>query len=346
MKKKAGKKVSSVTGEAKCVVVIGASAGGNKAVIELVQQISLPTEAAFFVVLHINQPKAHDFFLQRLQKATKLACQLAVSGESIKKGYIYLAPPASHLIVKKNQLLLGFGPPENRWRPSIDVLFRSAAAAYDSKVIGVILTGMLDDGTAGMRAIQRSGGLCIVQDPYDAQYSDMPVAVLNKLAPDYTVALEGMGKVLNPAIKKIASNKIKKVPAEVAKEALLTERAAISFKEMDQLGDRASFSCPDCGGALWEIKNDAVSRYRCHIGHAYTEKNLFDSQSKHLEDTLWLALRMLEEKKNLTLKMAETYKNKGFRSTADIVKERTSVYDEHINRLRDLLFTERNAGND
>jgi two-component system chemotaxis response regulator CheB len=264
----------------------------------------------------------------------------------LKKDFLYLAPADGHLLVKKNRILLGYGPAENRWRPSIDVLFRSAAAAYDSRVIGVILTGLLDDGTSGMWAIQKAGGTCIVQDPADAQYSDMPVSVLNRLVPDYTLPLEEIGKLLVSRIRKTAPKKIEKIPPEVAKEAVLAERAIITFDELDQIGDRSSISCPDCGGALWQMKNDAISRYRCHVGHTYSEKNLFDRQSQKLEDTLWIALRLLEEKKDLSLKMAAKYDAKGFKTTADIVKERSSVYDVHIDRLRQLLFAERHAGSD
>lgn len=346
MNKKPGKKAADVATEPKCIVVIGASAGGNKAIFELVQQIKTPVDAAFFVVIHITQPAAHQYLLQRLQKNTTLTCKVADPDEPIKKDFLYLAPADSHLVVKKNRILLGYGPAENRWRPSIDVLFRSAAAAYDSKVIGVILTGLLDDGTSGMWAIQKAGGACIVQDPAEAQYSDMPVSVLNRLVPDYTAPLEEIGNILVSQIKKIAPKKIKKIPPEVAKEAVLAERAIITFDELDQIGDRSSYSCPDCGGSLWQMKNDAISRYRCHVGHTYSEKNLFDRQSQKLEDTLWIALRLLEEKKNLILKMAEKYDDKGFKTTADIVKQRSSVYDEHITRLRHLLFSERHAGND
>jgi two-component system, chemotaxis family, protein-glutamate methylesterase/glutaminase len=346
MKKKTGKKVSPVTAGPKSVVVIGASAGGNKAITELLQQLKPPVDAVFLVVIHITQPTAHQYLLQRLQKNSMLTCKLAVSGETLKKDHLYLAPTDSHLMVKKNKILLGYGPAENRWRPSIDVLFRSAAAAFDSKVIGVILTGMLDDGTSGMWAIQKAGGICIVQDPANAEYSDMPASVLNKLVPDYTVPLEEVGKLLMSVIKKAAPNKIKKIPREVAKEAELAERAVITFDELDGIGDRSTYSCPDCGGALWQMKNDAISRYRCHVGHAYSEKNLFDRQSQKLEDTLWMALRLLEEKKDLSLKMAAKYDVKGFKTTADIVKERSSVYDVHIARLRQLLFAERHAGSD
>jgi two-component system, chemotaxis family, protein-glutamate methylesterase/glutaminase len=210
MNKKTGKKTTAPATEPKGIVVIGASAGGNKAIFELVQQIKTPIDAAFFVVIHITQPAAHQYLLQRVQKNTTLTCKVAVSDEPLKKGFLYLAPADGHLVVKKNRILLGYGPAENRWRPSIDVLFRSAAAAYDSRVIGVILTGLLDDGTSGMWAIQKAGGTCIVQDPADAQYSDMPASVLSKLVPDYTAPLEKIGKLLVSRIKKIAPKKIKK----------------------------------------------------------------------------------------------------------------------------------------
>jgi two-component system, chemotaxis family, protein-glutamate methylesterase/glutaminase len=346
MKKKTRKKSSKPRASVKSIVVIGASAGGNKALHQLLGQLKPEMDAAFLGVIHITQPQAHQIFLNRLQKNTTLVCKVAVNGEDLKKGHFYLAPADSHLLVKHKKILLGFGPAENRWRPSIDVLFRSAAAEYDSKAIGVILTGMLDDGTSGMWAIHQSGGTCIVQDPADAEYSDMPVSVMNKLKPDHLVPLEEMGETISAAIKKVASKKTKKIPVEVASEAKIAERSVIAFDEMDAIGNRSAFSCPDCGGALWEMKNEAISRYRCHIGHTYSQVNLADRLAEKLEDTLWMALRLLEEKQNLSLKMADQYRSKGFKTTAEIVEDRATMFDKHIERLRALLFTERHAGND
>ena len=174
--------------------------------------------------------------------------------------------------------MLGHGPPENRHRPSIDVLFRSAAATWDSAVTGIILTGMLTDGVAGMNAIRRSGGTCIVQDPIEAEYEDMPQAVLKVLQPDYCISIKKMGSALDTIMKNSEPFKTRDIPDDVKAEASLAERAITRINDMDELGSQSIYTCPDCGGALWEIDNDGVTRFRCFTGHAYNEKDLLQKQ--------------------------------------------------------------------
>ena len=165
----------------KFVIVVGTSAGGMSALSELVGQLKSGMDAAVFVVMHLSRTSISDFLMHRLQPLTQLKCEIATEGAPIKKNHIYIASPNLHLLVKKGSIILGRGPQENRWRPSIDVLFRSAAAAYSTRAIGVVLTGLLDDGTTGMLTIKRSGGTCIVQDPNEAEYPDMPLSVLNNM---------------------------------------------------------------------------------------------------------------------------------------------------------------------
>ena len=171
------------------IIVIGTSAGGLNALSELVSQLKKEWDAAYFVVLHLSRKGISDFLVHQLQQYTTLPCQLGNNDQDIEKGHIYIAIPNFHLLIKKGKVRLGNGPTENRWRPSIDVLFRSAAASYNSHVTGIILTGLLDDGTSGMWAINRTGGTLVVQDPNEAEYPDMPLAVLNRMEADYCITL-------------------------------------------------------------------------------------------------------------------------------------------------------------
>src|SRR5665647_95453 len=175
--------------EPKFVIIVGTSAGGLKALSEFAGQLKPGLDAAVFIVMHLSRTSISDFLMHRLQPLTDLKCEVATEGATIKKGHIYVAAPNLHLLVKKGKIILGYGPEENRWRPSIDVLFRSAAAAYSTRVIGVILTGLLDDGTTGMLAIKRSGGTCIVQNPNEAEFPDMPLSVLDNMEVNYCISL-------------------------------------------------------------------------------------------------------------------------------------------------------------
>src|SRR5687767_14865093 len=153
----------------KFIVVIGTSAGGIRALEELVTQLTPDMDAAFFIVLHLSRKGIGKYLFQRLQENTLLPCQLGQNNEPIQKGKIYIAPPDEHMLVTRGKVIIGRGAQENRWRPSINNLFRSAAATYSGRVIGIILTGMLDDGTSGMASVKRSGGITIVQDPNEAE---------------------------------------------------------------------------------------------------------------------------------------------------------------------------------
>lgn len=327
----------TLTNDPKLVIVIGASAGGLNSVVEVCAQLNHHIDAVVFVVLHLSKMSSNDALVYRLQKNTALICKIAVHNEVIKRGYVYLAPSDKHLIIKKNHVLLGEGPPENRWRPSIDVLFRSAAIAYNGRVVGIILTGLMQDGTSGMMAIRRCGGTTIVQDPKEAEYPDMPLFVLNNMDVDYCVPLEHMGAILQEKSKNgISETHV--IPDDIRAEAEISERVAQGVENVKPIGELSLFTCPDCGGTLWEMKGEAFPRYRCHTGHVYGQQELLRKQYESLENTLWVALRMLEERKNLLNKMWEEELGKGWAISAKNKKERAEELNEHIERLKKFLF--------
>jgi two-component system, chemotaxis family, protein-glutamate methylesterase/glutaminase len=321
----------------KFIIVIGASAGGLNAIGEMASQLPPDINAAVFIVLHLSKAALGDILVNRVQRNSLLPCKLAEDREPIKAGNIYIAPPDRHLLVKEDHVLLGHGPTENRFRPSIDVLFRSAAASYGEKTIGVVLTGFLNDGTAGMMAIKSSGGYCLVQDPNEAEYPDMPLSVLETLEVDQVAPLKNMGtailKIINEAKEKGISP-----PATVVAESKLSERSAISIEAVSKLGKKSLYACPDCGGGLWEIETGKMVHYRCHIGHSYSENDLLIRQIETVENTLWIALRMLEERKLLLQKISRQNKERGLERLGQNYDRQASDIDHHISELKGLLF--------
>lgn len=229
----------------KFVIVVGTSAGGMNALSEFVAQLKTGMDAAVFIVMHLSRTSISDFLMLRLQPHTQLQCEIATEGASIKKDHIYVASPNLHLLVKKGNIILGRGPEENRWRPSIDVLFRSAAVAYSTRAIGVILTGLLNDGTTGMLAIKRSGGTCIVQDPNEAEYPDMPLSVLDNMEVDFCISLADMGEVISNITQTTPEEK--PAPDDVIIESQIAERVVVDYDNVSKLGEKSIYACPDCG---------------------------------------------------------------------------------------------------
>jgi two-component system chemotaxis response regulator CheB len=288
--------------------------------------------------LHLSRKGIGDFLIHRLQQRTPMPCAIPIDGEPIQEGHIYIAPPNQHLLVTKKGITIGHGPAENRWRPSIDVLFRSAAAAYNGHTIGIILTGLLDDGTSGMGAIKRCGGTCIVQDPNEAEYPDMPLSVLNNIEVDYCVSLIQMGTVLD-SITTNTNIEITEIPPDVKAESEIARKVATGPDKVTPLGEHTLYSCPDCGGGLWHVDADNINRYRCHIGHSYSEKDLMIKQADVLESTLWVALRMMEERKRLLVKLEGDSMQRGFARIATGHRTAADELQVHVDKLKELLFS-------
>lgn len=319
-------------------ITVGASAGGLNAATELISQLTEDMHVAVIVCLHLSKVGLGDFLIHRLQKYTPYKCTMAIHGDKIQANTIYLAPPDEHLLINEDEIILGTGPAENRWRPSIDVLFRSVAAHHGEKAIGIILTGYLNDGTSGMLAIKRSGGYCIVQDPNQAEFPDMPLSVLENMEADFCVPLKQMGSTIQHIIKH-ADIKWISPPDDVVTEAKLAENAAININQVSELGDYAMLSCPDCGGGLWQVKNDKIDRFRCHVGHAYSRENFLIKQSENIEGTLWVALRMMEERRNLLKSISEKETSKGLQRLGLTHEQRAEEIEVHIKKLKELLFS-------
>jgi two-component system, chemotaxis family, protein-glutamate methylesterase/glutaminase len=320
------------------IVVIGASAGGQETICKLIASLPQRLNAAIFVVIHISRYGIENFLANRLQKCTMLHCRSAVDAGAIEPGNIYIAPADHHLIVTAGTMHLRMGPSENRWRPSIDVLFRSAAVYYNERAIGIVLTGLLDDGTSGMQAIKKCGGTCIVQDPAEAAYPDMPQSVINNSIVDYILSVTAMGEAIQETI---AGKKLKgaEIPSALIAETALMEKTITNIDEISKLGEHSAYTCPDCGGGLWQIKEKEQTRYRCHIGHAFSENDLLKKQFEALNGTLWVALRMMEERKNLLNKISRQDESRNLHSLAQFHADHVRELETHINNLKELLFS-------
>jgi two-component system chemotaxis response regulator CheB len=324
--------------EIKKIIVIGASAGGFNALAQLLIGLPADNNIAVFIVLHLSKNSSGEIIINHLKQKTSLVCRVPSDRDPIKGGCLYLAPPDHHMMIKDGIIRIHNGPQENRWRPSIDVLFRSAAASYDSHVIGIILSGLMDDGTSGMLAIKRSGGVCIVQEPSEALYPDMPNSVLNQVEVDYQVSIADMGYIIKDNLTKPPSH-IKQIPRDVKIEAEITERMISGIDQLEQIGKQSEFMCPDCGGGLWKIAHDGTQRYRCYTGHVYTENILNEKLSEDIEESLWISIRIMEEKRNLLNIMACHEKEEGHEAQSIETKKRSEETNVHIGRLKTILYT-------
>ncbi len=321
------------------VVVIGASAGGLEAISKLVSQLPGDFPAPVFIVNHMPPDATGTGFLHALERSSKLPCFLAGDGQRFEAGRVYIAPPDNHMLLAPDRIKITKGARENRSRPAIDPLFRSAAVTFANRAIGVVLTGYLDDGTAGLSAIKRCGGICVVQDPDDAAYPDMPRNALLQVKADHLVPVAQMGVLLDRLARRTPSTR-SLPPKDVVIEAKIAERVLSDLHAVDTLGQQAPLNCPNCGGVLWEMDQPDQQRFRCHTGHAFTAPVLLAEQTAKIEETLWVALRMFEERRNLLRVMSE----RGSKGAAPVSTERAKDAEVHIKRIRKMLsFSDEHA---
>lgn len=313
-----------------------------QALTKLLAKLSDDLNAAILVVQHLSVDSSVKFLVDRLGQHTRLTCKVAGNGDAIEAGTLYMAPADKQMLIKGSELLVVRGPRENQFRPAIDPLFRSAAAYHGHNTIGVILTGYMSDGVIGMESIKRSGGTTVVQHPDDAEHAALPQNVMRQVTTDYIVSLDEMGELLRELSQQPASDSIT-VPADIWKEAQIAERVMTnsnmtSIEDLEATGKKSSYSCPECGGGLWEFTQPGtVPRFRCHTGHAYTQDSLLLGMSNALEETLWVAMRTLEERRNILLHMSTNEADKGNRRWATMQEDRAEEMKVHIERLRELL---------
>jgi two-component system chemotaxis response regulator CheB len=318
------------------VIVIGASAGGVQSLQALVAQLPPEMPASVLVVLHLMSAGTsvlHDI----LDRAGPLPATPARDGEQLERGHIYVAPPDFHLLLRGPNIHLSAGPRENGHRPAVDPLFRSAARAYGPRVIGVVLSGTLDDGTDGLRLIKQCGGATVAQDPTDALYGDMPRNAIRDVDPDRVVPLAEMGAVLFDLI----DAPLDPSPDRAAVDDpgnLAIDLVEVEFGREDIEGDPTLLTCPDCGGVMLEREEGGVVRFACQVGHSYSPESFDEEQGEALESALWTAIRTLDERADLLHRMARRAGRDGADPTVDRLLAKAQTASDHADAIRGTLL--------
>ncbi|GAA4665087.1 chemotaxis protein CheB [Kineococcus glutinatus] len=322
------------------VVVVGASAGGVEALRTLVAGLPADFPATVLVVLHV--PATGSGALAAiLDRAGPLPARQAASGEHLPRGTVLVARPDHHLLVLDEQVVVSAGPRENGHRPAVDALFRSAARSLGPRVVGVVLSGMLDDGSAGLVAVRSRGGVGVVQDPADAMYAGMPRNAIEAAAPEHVVPVADIPALLT----RLVGEPVLDAPPP---SALLEEETAVARFDIEQIdgddhpGEPAGYSCPDCAGALWRIEESGFLRFRCRVGHAWSTESLLAQQAETMDSALWMALRSLEERAALTRELGRRAESAGRSISAARFAERAAEEHRAAVLIRELL-TDRSA---
>lgn len=314
------------------IVVIGGSAGATAPLKEILRQLPADLPAAVFVVLHI--PAQGIGILSTVASAAaKLPVRQAESGMAIENGHIYIAAPDHHMLVLKDRIFLGRGPRENMVRPAIDPLFRSAALHYGPRVIGLVLSGLLSDGAAGLEAIKRCGGVALVQDPTDAISDEMPRRALEATTVDLCVPGARLGDVLSELVQE-APDAIRPIPPDIRLEVEIAAGERIGSDNLVSIADPAPLTCPSCGGVLSQLKSRDPLRFRCQVGHAYTADALAKEQEGRVDEALRIALRIIEERAELVSRMRDNARDSGRTSVADMYQARSEEYRSYADVLR------------
>jgi two-component system chemotaxis response regulator CheB len=321
------------------IVVIGGSAGGVEAMRRVCGGLPADFSAAVFVVIHVS-PTSRSILPELLSRAGRVPARHPKSGDAISPGTIYVAPPDFHMLLRPGHVILRRGPQENRTRPAIDPLFRSAAVAYRSRVIGVVLSGLLDDGSAGLIAIKSCGGLCVVQQPDDAMWPEMPRNALAQDHVDHCAPVQELPSLLSRLVRQ-APGPMPPIPRHLILESSIAAQEPPTMADPPQLGRPSRLSCPQCGGVLNEVSEPGATRFRCQIGHAFTAESLVAAQDEELERALESAQRMHRERVVLFRRMQEsseaqalTHAAARWRAGADESEQAAKVIEDALNNLR------------
>jgi two-component system chemotaxis response regulator CheB len=315
------------------IVVIGASSGGVEVLTRLVSRLPPDLPAAIFIVLHVR-PDAPSLLPVILNRSGVLPAAHAVDGEPIRPGRIYVAPPGMQTYLHGRRLSVERGPRENLHRPAIDPLFRTAAHHHGPRVIGVILSGALDDGTAGLQAVKQAGGVAIVQDPADALCSSMPTHALERVDVDYCVPAAAIPDLLVRIIAESSVTDRGEVPLETKEESTGTGELALVGQAF---GIDSGLTCPDCSGILREVRDGNVIRFRCRVGHAFTSETMLEAQGDSVEKALWTAVRSLEERGLLMGKLADRARARGHDEVAELFDDRGRMLRRDVQMIRALI---------
>jgi len=322
------------------IIVVGGSAGGLESLTTVLSNLPSHLNASLFVVLHTSSQSSGGL-PQVLERSCLLPVAFAVDSQPIERGRVYVAPPDHHLTLADGELAVARGPRENGFRPAVDPLFRSAAKCYGDRVVGVILSGAMDDGTFGLMAVKEAGGTAIVQHPYEAFVPSMPLSAIQNVEVDHVVRTAEISSLLVLA----AQGELKTMERVGQRRNSRKGDVDPTKRDIDLSGTRpdsiaeppSKFVCPDCGGSLWEVEEGGRSRYRCHTGHGYTPQTLLAAQNGNLEHALWSAVRVLSERAALHRQLAHRTAERGMPSSAEKYQERAQQEERHANIIREVL---------
>jgi two-component system chemotaxis response regulator CheB len=323
------------------LVVVGASAGGVEALQYLVAELPSEFPASVLVVLHL-MTAGTSVLDSILGRAGDLQVSQGVDGERLERGHVYVAPPDFHMLVRGPFIHLSAGPRENGHRPAVDPLFRSAARAFGARVIGVVLSGTLDDGTDGLRLIKERGGATVVQDPDDATYGEMPRSAMEYVSPDRVVPKDRLGPTLSEIIDipLDSSSSSSSSSSEVSDpDSQPVDLVEVELGRHEHDGEATLLTCPDCGGVLLERdEGGGVVRFACQVGHAFSPESLVEHQGDALESALWSALRTLEERADLLRRMARRAERRGIGQTGTRLDRRADLTSSHADAIRSTIL--------
>lgn len=317
------------------IIVIGGSAGGVEAASEIIRGLPADLPAAVFLVIH-RAPEGPHLLPEILDAVGSLPVVTATEGERFVRGRIYVPPLDRHVLIEGNHLHVRRGPLENRTRPAIDPLFRSAAASCSTRVIGVVLSGMLDDGAAGLLAIKCCGGLAVVQDPQDAFCPSMPNSALAHVAVDHVLPAADIASLLTELAVTPAPSAVK-VPEEIRLEARIAGEELFIMPDHTRLGSPSPLTCPECDGSMQEIRENGIVRYRCHTGHGFTLETLGQAVSEAWERTLYGGMRAQQQHAMVVRRLAEENRRQGNETAAAAYERRARDYEEGAMIIRQIL---------
>ena len=318
------------------IVVIGGSAGATAPLKQILGRLPADLPAAVFVVLHI--PAQGIGILSTVaSRAGPLPVRQAQNGMEIEPGRIYLAAPDHHLLLSGDHIFLGRGPRENMVRPAIDALFRSAALYHGPRVIGVLLSGLLSDGAAGLNAIKRCGGMAVVQDPADAISEEMPRCAMEATTVDLCVPGATMGDVLSELVREPAGAALA-IPPEIRLEVEIAAGERIGSDNLVAVADPVGLTCPACGGVLSKVKDARPMRFRCQVGHGFTADALAKEQEGRVDEALRVALRIIGERAELVHRMAADGRRSGRAAVAEMYEARAVEYREYADMIRRVVL--------
>jgi two-component system chemotaxis response regulator CheB len=319
------------------IVVMGGSAGALQPLIAIVERMPPDLSACVLIVMHMRA-ESDSLLPGILERVSALPVSPAMDGAPVKPGHIYVARPDLHLLATSAGVRVSHGPRENGFRPAVDPLFRTAARDFGPRVVGVVLSGALGDGTYGLNVIKQHGGIAIVQDPADAIIDNMPRNAITAVEVDYVLPAAEIAA----AIERLSHLPVRKGDHAMARKddlepQLLSEETEVASMQ-ERFGAPSALTCPDCGGALWEVHDGRLVRYQCHVGHQYAPDALDTEHRDAVDGALWTAVRILEEQADLKTRLSQRAEANGLPAVADGFSDGAREAHAQAQQIRAVLF--------